>query len=273
MTSVSRSTAAKWSFDLRLGAVSGLLALVAALAGLLIPSFYNAPLSLTTAMRGQDAVTLAAVAALALVSPAAARGSRRARLAWLGLMGYLLYTYMGAAYAYPFNALCLLYIAAFVTSGVALASAALSLNADRLKAAFDAGTPRRAVAAFLGFMAVLVALPELSQVAGYWFTGRLPDLVARAGGNNSFVYTQDLGLVLPLMVLAAVWLWQDRAWGFVLAGALLVKAVTMGLALLSMTAFSVQAGQPLEVGFTVIYAVITLGSLGFGAWFARHART
>jgi hypothetical protein len=39
-----------------------------------------------------------------------------------------------------------------------------------------------------------------------------------------------------------------------------------------MTWFSVRAGLPLEVGLTVIYAVIAAGGLLMSFWFLRHCR-
>jgi hypothetical protein len=75
------------------------------------------------------------------------------------------------------------------------------------------------------------------------------------------IYILDLGLVVPLMLLAERWIHARRPWGYVAASILLVKAVTEGLALLSANLFSylhnIQTDGPL-IG---LWALIALGSL------------
>ena len=39
---------------------------------------------------------------------------------------------------------------------------------------------------------------------------------------TSVLYVQDLAFWLPLMAVSAVWLWRRQAWGYVIAGAMLV---------------------------------------------------
>ena len=86
------------------------------------------------------------------------------------------------------------------------------------------------------------------------------------------MYVLDLGIVVPLALLAAIWLGRCLPWGDVLAGCILIKASTMGLALLSATWFSVRAGLPLEIGLTIVYGAIAIGGLGMTAWFFRPCR-
>jgi hypothetical protein len=73
-------------------------------------------------MRGQDLVTLAIAPVLLVVARLATRGNVRARLVEIGLGGYLLYTYTGAAFGYRFNRFILLYTALCSLSAVTLFS-------------------------------------------------------------------------------------------------------------------------------------------------------
>jgi hypothetical protein len=75
---------------------------------------------------------------------------------------------------------------------------------------------------------------------------------------------------VPLALIAASWLWRRSPWGYVLAGGLLIKAATMGLALLSMTWFSLRAGLNVEVGLAVLWALIAIGGTIMSFWFFRH---
>lgn len=74
-------------------------------------------------------------------------------------------------------------------------------------------------------------------------------------------------------LIGAAWLWQRRPCGYILASYILIKAATMGLALLAMNWFNLRAGQPADpieqLGF---YSLLALGGLAMSAWFFRHCR-
>jgi hypothetical protein len=66
------------------------LVALAATSGLLVPAVYaRNPATIIPALRGQDLVTLLALPALAMALRAAARGSPRGTLVYLGLLGYM----------------------------------------------------------------------------------------------------------------------------------------------------------------------------------------
>ena len=248
------------------------LALVASAGGLFINSLYRDPASVLPAIQGQDLVTLLALPALVAALVAAQRGSARGIMAWLGLLSYVCYAYTGAAFAYVFNAFFLLYVALFSLSVSALVAVASGIDVNELQQRFDSATPRRAVGIALIVLALMLAISELGQIIASLATGTVPELLVRSGGAGNFVYVLDLGIVVPLALLAAIWLWRCLPWGDVLAGCILIKASTMGLALLSATWFSVRAGLPLEIGLTIVYGAIAIGGLGMTAWFFRHCR-
>ena len=248
------------------------LAAVAAAVGLFLPSVYRETDWVIPQNRGQDLVTLLALAAMLPLLRATARGSPRATLAWLGLLGYLAYTYTGAAFAYAFNHLFLLYVALFACCGAALIAGLSGIDAAALHAAFDERAPRRGVIAFLLIMAAVLCLLWLSQIAPFYLRGELPAMVVKAKVPTVFVYVLDLGVVVPLALLAAFWLWRRRPWGSVLAGFVLIKAATMGLALLSMTLFALRAGQAVEIGLTAAWVTLAVAGLAMSAWFFAHCR-
>ncbi|HWG83921.1 MAG TPA: hypothetical protein VNT60_00460, partial [Deinococcales bacterium] len=255
--------------------LSGLIVPLAALAaglGVFLPGLYRDARVLVPVIQGQDLLTLLAMPVMLVVLQAARRGSSRARVVLLGLLCYVLYTYTGASMSYHWNALIFVYMALFALSAAAVAALAVGLDARRVAGAFSMGAPVLPVTAFLWFSAVFLAVPEVAQMVPFFRDGTFPDMMRRIGATSSFVFTLDLAVVTPLLVLSALWLARRAPWGFVLAGAMLVKAATMGLALLSMTLFGVLDGQPVEVFLTVVYALITAGGLGFGAWFFSHCR-
>lgn len=247
------------------------LAAVAAAVGLLT-DVYRDPVAVIPAMRGQDLVTLAVSPLLLATRSAVRRRSTRATLVWLGLVAYVAYTAVGAVFAYRYNPLFLVYVALFSLSSFALALAARQIEAEAVKRRFDYGTPKRAVVGFLFFVALILAVSEVGQLVAAWLRGTVPELILRSEGGGNYVYALDLGVVMPLSLLSAVGLWRRAPWSYVTSGVLLIKATTMGLALISATWFSVRAGEPLEVGLTVAYAAIAVGGLALTVWFLRHCR-
>ena len=248
-----------------------MLAAVAATLGLIWPPVYGRETAWVVPQnRGQDLVTLGALAALVWALIRARRGSPRAILVGLGLLGYVAYTYTGAAFAYAFNALFLVYVALFGLSGAALIAGLASIDAPALRGAFDARVPRRSVIAFLVVMALVLCMLWLAQIVPFFVDGTLPPMISKANTPTVFVFVLDLGVVVPLALLSAWWLGRDAAWGYVLAGFVLVKAATMGLALLSMTAFAFGAGQAVEPGLTIVWLVLAASGLAMSVAFFRH---
>jgi hypothetical protein len=254
----------------RLTAVIIELAAVASAWGLLAPSVYRDTPWVLPQNRGQDLVTLLVLGTLVPVVKAARRGSPRAMLVWLGLLGYLAYTYTGAAFAYAFNALFLVYVALFSLTGAALIAGLSGIDAVAVRAWFDARTPRRGVAAFLAAMSVALCLMWMSQIVPFLTDGILPPMIELAKTPTVFVFVLDLGVVVPLASIAAWWLWQDRPWGYVLAAFIVVKAATMGLALVAMTAFAARAGVKVEWAMAIAWAVLAAAGLAVSIWYFSH---
>lgn len=264
MTAVPRRAA------LVLSAVIVPLAMIASGVGFFHPAVYRDAAWLVPQARGQDLVTLLACAGMVPALVVARRGSPRSQLVWLGLLGYLAYTYVGAAFAYSFNELFLLYVALFGLSVFALVFAFSGIDAAALASRFDRRTPRRGVVAFLLVVALMLCVLWLGQIVPVLATGEQPESLERSGGSLKYVFALDLGLVVPISLLAATWLWLRRDWGYVLAGLILIKATSMGLALLSMTAFSMKAGERADLGLFVPWIALTGLGLASSVWFFSH---
>ena len=84
----------------------GLIILLAAAsaAGLFIPGLYHDTPNWIAQTRGTDLVTLVvAIPALAASLILAARGSPRAQITWLGVLGYIFYMYVVYTFDVAFN--------------------------------------------------------------------------------------------------------------------------------------------------------------------------
>ena len=236
------------------------------LTGLLVPTMYRDPAVLLPQNLGTDLVTLLVGLPLLAASTVAMRaGSPRARILWLGALGLLVYVYGMYALAVRWNELFLVYVALFGLSLFALIFGLVSTAAVQIRAGFVTGTPVRSVAAYLMVIAVLVAAMWLAEEVGALLRGTVPPTVLQFEAPTNIVHVFDLGLVLPAMVLAALMLLRDRAWGYVLAGMMLVKATSIGLWVVAMIWFSARRGFATPTPYTGFFVLLTLAG-GVLSW-------
>lgn len=251
-----------------------LLAVGATLAGLLIPGLYTGTDWSVMAMTGQDWFTLgAAVPALLLTLLLFRRAPARAALVLAGLLSYMLYTYVGASFAYDFNSFFLLYVALFSLSLAALITTVAGISPARLTAQFSPATPRRAVVFFLAFMAFMLTQAELREIIPFITDGKLPLALQNSGSPTFFVYALDLGVVVPLLVLSAIWLWRREPRGYLAAGCMLVNCSVMGFSLVALTLYAWLTGGTTDgIEWIAGYLFIAFGGLGMSAWYLRHLK-
>ena len=154
-----------------LSALIVLLAVPAHLTGLLRPGIYRDPAVLLPQNFGTDLVTLLlGVPLLAITALATARGSLRARVLWLGALGFLTYDYGMYALGVRWNPLFLVYLALFALSLYALIVGMVGTDASRVRPDLTRRPPGRSVAAYLITVAVLVAALWLAEEVPAVFT-------------------------------------------------------------------------------------------------------
>lgn len=244
------------------------------LVGLFAPGLYRDTAWSIPQERGQDLITLVVAEPLLIMAMLGARRTDGAlwRLVWAGALGYTLYTYLLYSYTAAFNALFLPYVALFSLSAFALASLLLHVDVLALPESAGNGRSERAVAGFLLFLGMFFAFAWLGQIIPATLHGTIPSSIAQAQTPSNGVYIQDLGLLIPLLALAGVWLWQGRAWGAALAILLLTLSDIMAAAIVSMALFMARAGIAGSMGTAGMFAVMTLVSLGFTGLHVRSLR-
>jgi hypothetical protein len=254
--------------ELWLSALIVVLALAATLTGLLSPSIYRDPAILLPQNLGTDVVTLCiGVPLLGFTTAAMRRGSLRARLLWLGALGYMVYAYGMYAISVRWNQLFLVYVALFGLSFFAVIIGLVGTDAERVRGGVAGRPAVRPVAIYLIVIAVIVAALWLADEARALLSGTVPPSVVLFESPTNIVHVFDLALVLPALLLAAVMLLRDRSWGYVLAGMLVVKAATIGLWVVAMIWFSALRGFATPAAYTGFFVLLAAVGAGLAAWF------
>lgn len=205
------------------------LAAIASAGGLLFQDVYRDIEKFKIGWIGNDLVTLCLVIPIfisALIFTK--KGSSRALLLWMGVLGYMFYNYAFYLFGAAFNAFFLVYVALFSLSGYALISGLSNLHVADIRNKFNPNTPVKGISIFLLFISLPLGFVEVIQVLNYIIRDIEPAI-------PTLIYALDLSIVVPNTALAAILLWKKHPWGYVLAAIMLVKAFTYGMVLSTAT--------------------------------------
>jgi hypothetical protein len=231
-------------------------------AGLLVHGLYRDNELVVSSWWGNDLVTLVVATPLlvgALIG--ARRGSLRAVLVWMGLLLYSLYN--GAFYLFgaAFNSLFLVYVALFTLSAFALVFGLCSLDAPALADQVQARLPARWIGGYVLLVAVALGGFHGALSLQYVVTGDVPAVVEAVGLHTNLIAALDLSMVVSVGLLAGVWLWQRRPWGYVWAVLWTVKGTVYMLALSAATGTSVLFGPSDDWTPLLLWGPIGIGCL------------
>jgi hypothetical protein len=101
----------------------------------------------------------------------------------------------------------------------------------------------------------------IAQWLGFLMSGQVPDIVTKTGHPTNVVYALDLTLVIPVFIVGALWLWQRKPWGFVVAAIMNVKGAVYMLGLSASTLTAFRAGTVESPAEIVLWGSIGVGCL------------
>lgn len=247
-----------------------LLAVIASAGGLIFRSAYRDNAFVKTTWLGNDAITLfLAVPILVAALVFSQRGSLKAQLVWMGVLDYLLYNYAFYLFGTAFNVFFLVYVALLGLSIFALIFGLINLDVNRISQQVRERTPVKWIGGYFLFVAFGLSAVYLSQSIGFIFTGQVPSIVTTSGHPTNVVFALDLTLLVPWLVLGALWLMKRQPWGFALTGILSIKGPLYTL-VLTVNTILVMRTELATGGELPLWATLTvLGSLA-GIVFYRN---
>jgi len=242
-----------------------ILAAGASLGGLLLEDLYRDNAFVRITWLGNDAVTLLlAVPVLIAALVFAARGSVKAQLVWMGALDYMLYNYAFYLFGAAFNAMFLVYVALLGLSIFALIFGLANLDTRGIARQFKPKTPVGWIGGYFLFVAAGLSAVYVMQSVGFIISGQLPGIVGISGHPTSIVFALDLTLLVPWLVVGAVWLIKRRAWGYVIGGILGVKGPLYTLILAVNSILVMRAGLA-ETNEVPLWGTLTVLGLAASA--------
>lgn len=205
-----------------------LLSAASALLGLFRPGHYRAAPGVVESYQLQDLTMLVVgIPVLSVGCWYAMRNSLRGCLVWLGGLAYMTYMWASIAVQVPFNELFLVYVALFGLSLFTFVGGLVTTDAETVRATLDEHLNTTLYSGSLMVIGLGLGALWLSDVVPPLLGGAVPPLVEEMGPQAMVTHVIDLGVVVPSIFLAAVWLYRRRAWGYVFAGVALVLGATL----------------------------------------------
>lgn len=243
--------------------------MIQSVLGLLLAEQYRDEAWIRATWFGNDAVTLiVATPLLTLAIAGARRGSPRAVLLWLGLLGYAVYNYafylLGAALSVFFP----LYVIAFVLAAVAIILALARVDVVGIADQISPGTPVRLVGGYLMFLGAGLGVVWLTVWAAHVFAGMPTPVETDA---FKLVAALDLSLMVPALVGGGALLWRRRSWGYIIAAIASLQGALYLMVLSVNSVVAIQRGLVAAPGELPVWGVLAIPTAAAAAVLLRHA--
>lgn len=217
-------------------------ALIASVGGLIIDGLYRDKSIIILGWHANDLVTLVVALPILVIALILSRsGSHRAQLVWLGMLDYLLYNFAFYLFGANLNLFFLIYVALFILSVFALIFGLINIDIKAIAAKFKGTTPVKWISGYMILWGALLGIAWIGQWLTFVINGHLPPNGLEESAFK-LVATLDLSLVVSGVLLAAIWLWKRKPWGYVLATIFNIKGATYTLVLITSSLYSANAG-------------------------------
>ncbi len=222
----------------KLSVIILIVSVIVSLGGLL-GHIYNDNQLIKTALIGNDLATLFIAVPLMLYSMRLVlKKSTKGHLIWMGTIGYMVYNYLFYLYGTVFNKFFLLYVVLLVASIYALIFALLGTDVNSIAEKFGNKVKRRLVGGYMVFFGTLLGGIWIAFSLNYVVSGKLPQSLIDQGTNTNVVFATDLSVLIPAILISAIYLFKNKAIGYILSTVVLVKASTYGIALIIMSLYT-----------------------------------
>ena len=230
------------------------------------PIFANETVSAKAQVIGQDIVNLVLAAPLLLYSlRLAKKGSFKARTINIGILAYLAYTFLSYCVIFKLNQGFLLYTAAFGVSFYATIIGLTGINLQKIEISVSPGVKKRTPYA-LSIILLIIVLLWTPDIVNYYLNNQIPATLTLDNVHTLIIPFQDFSIVLPLTLITIWLLRKEEKLGYVLAPIVLVKALSIALAVIGMIVFMQIMGTPAVLGQIVVFLI---GSVIIG-WYTRY---
>lgn len=183
------------------------------------------------------------------------------KLLLLGTVGYFLYTYISYSFLWFYNPLFLIYVSLMSLSFFSFILILRTIDINSIKSNFKESLPRKflgrfqiSISIFLSFLWISMLLPTIIE-------GSVPEQIEHY--TTFVIQALDLGFIVPLGIISGYLLLNDKDLGYLLSSVLMIKSLTMLLAIDAMIVGMLISGVAVSlieiIGFSVISLIAFYG--------------
>lgn len=208
---------------------------------------------------GQDLSNLLCVIPTLLVSAfLAAKGSRGAKIVWVGAMITNIYSYIIYCFSVHFNYLFHLYCLILGLSVYAVICFAIQNRGSDYSRWFSASVKRMPAAVLLIAIAVLFSLLWLSQTIPAVLQNSPPQSIVKDAVPTNPIYVLDFSFYIPLLFISSILLIRNAGAGYFLAPMMLVFGIITNVNIISLTGVTAVYTHSNQAPMLILFSVFTV---------------
>lgn len=239
---------------------------ITSVTGLYTPEFYarEAP-NWQVQSVGQDLVNLFLIVPVLICSAFLTYKKRKAViLVWGGVLLYLVYTFTIYCFAVHFNKLFIIYCFIWGLSFYGFSWFLFNLVKEHFPTEAFVTIPRLTTGIFFIILSVLFYLLWFFDIVTAMFNNQIPENVKETGLYTNPVHVLDISILLPGVLIIAVFLLKKKLLGFLLAPVLLaffiLMDITIGILAILLKNKGMDSGYEVVVimGFLTVFSCILL---------------
>lgn len=211
-----------------------ILLAIAASIGFFIKDFYILDSNiLASATRGVDLFFLVIILPVLLICLFLLyKGSQKAFIIILGILGIIIYNYTFMSFNIQFNRLFIIYVALLGLSSFTLLKYTIRLDLDSFKNQFSKKIPIKTIGIFQIIIGILFYLIWGKAIISANINNNLTDIIKEWHVPTSAIYVIDMAFLLPLIIWSGLLIIKRKSLGFLLSGINLIIILSMSLGLI-----------------------------------------
>ncbi|MFP4460170.1 MAG: hypothetical protein ACLFSQ_11355 [Candidatus Zixiibacteriota bacterium] len=190
------------------------LMMLQGILGLVLHRLYRDSKMIAGTWHANDALTLILAFFMIIAMLRTRKGSIRAGLLWLGIIGYSIYNYGFYLLGARINVFFPIYLFAFIFSIITMILFISNLDIAEISARFSSRIKNRLLGGYFILIGFMLGIIWLIFWAFFIFAGKSLPIAEDAFRT---VATMDICLISPSLIIGGKLLWNRKDWGFIIS--------------------------------------------------------